>query len=302
LSIRVRQRTATVLAEYHRDCELLGKLRQGRGCSGGKRAAAGIDDGKPAARNQCRRLLDQRGIGAQPRLLFGRRINQRHVGGRREHVMGDLEPHRLRAAAAQLLYGFAHQPGDLRRRCCLGLPLGHAAENAGLVAHLVKQPEALADRGRKDVSDDRKHGRIAGIGGGEPGHRVQQARPRHHHAGADPAGGAGVAIGHERGRLLVARHHVADVVADLAQPVHRPVELHAGNAEQVGHSLQNELAGQRLSSRQLHECVLGRLVLESVISKSCRLFGQGHGQSQNPSHRSPAFSSRRTAMWHSSRL
>src|SRR5262249_12843442 len=45
------------------------------------------------------------------------------------------------------------------------------------------------------------------------------------------------------------------------------IELHAGNPEHVGHSLQNELAGQRLSSRQLHECVPGR----SSILRGCTI-------------------------------
>jgi hypothetical protein len=202
--------------------------------------------------------------------------------------VGNLEPDRLRAATAQLLHGFAHQCGDLRGGRRLALPFRHAAEDAGLVAHLVEQPEALADGRREDVADDRQHRRIAGIGGGEPGHGVQQARPRHHHAGADPAGGAGIAVGHERGRLLVARHHVTNVVADLAQSVHRPVELHAGNAEQVGHSLQNELAGQRLSSRQLHGLRPWAVGLKSGIAKSCRLSGQPLHKVRRAHHRTRA--------------
>ncbi len=47
-------------------------------------------------------------------------------------------------------------------------------------------------------------------------------------------------------------HHIANAVTDLAQPIHRPVELYARDAEQVGDTLQDQLPRQRLPPGQLH--------------------------------------------------
>src|SRR5215467_3466249 len=103
-----------------------------------------------------------------------------------------------------------------------------------------------------NVADDRQHPRIARVCGGEPRHGVEQTRSGHHHAGTDPAGGACIAVGHVGRRLLVARHHIADAVADFTQAVDGPVELHARNAEQIGDPFQHQLSGQRLAPGQLH--------------------------------------------------
>ena len=67
----VRQRAAAVLAQHHRDRELLGKRLQRRGGAGRQHAAARIDDRKPAAGDQRGRLLDRGRIGPQRAVLVG---------------------------------------------------------------------------------------------------------------------------------------------------------------------------------------------------------------------------------------
>ena len=67
--------------------------------------------------------------------------------------------------------------------------------------------------------DDEGHG--VHVGRGDAGHRVRGARPRGDDGHAGAPGGAGVAVGHVHGPLLVAGEHVGDLVG----VVQRVVEL-----------------------------------------------------------------------------
>jgi hypothetical protein len=61
----------------------------------------------------------------------------------------------------------------------------------------------LAQHGADDLAAKHDHGNRVGHGREQAGHRVGGARTRGHHHDAGLAGGAGVAIGHMRGALLV---------------------------------------------------------------------------------------------------
>ena len=134
----IRHGTAAVLAQHHRDGKLLGQRLQRRRRARRQHAAARIDDREAALSDQRGGLLDRGRIRPHAVVLAGRRLDEGDVVRCRQDVRGDLQPDWLRPAAMQLLDGLTHQDGDLRRRRRLRLPLGHAAQDGRLVAHLVE--------------------------------------------------------------------------------------------------------------------------------------------------------------------
>ena len=95
-------------------------------------------------------------------------------------VDGAFERRRPGPAAAHGSDGGGDQAGRLGRRADAGAEIDEPRNDAGLVADLVQMAIAAADRGLRDLADQRQHRRVGAVGGEERGRRVEQARPRHH--------------------------------------------------------------------------------------------------------------------------
>ena len=208
--------------------------------------------------------VDQRGARAEQQLgravdVAGGRGGPGHLGGRQQlgealvlHRFGrHLELDRARPARPELDDRLAHRGGNVGDLQHALAPLGDRRDAVELVVDLVEQADVLADAVARDLARQHEHRRGGGVGGGEAGHRVEQARPRHHQRGAEAAARARVAVGHEAGRLLVARGDEADARL-VAQGGHHAVELHPGQPEDHADAFGVEGAYQCFAAR--HRC------------------------------------------------
>ena len=101
---------------------------------------------------------------------------------------------------------------------------------ARLVRHLVQDAAPAAEVRRRDLTGEAEHAAAAGVCRRQAGAGVEHAWAGDDRAHPDPAGGAGVAVGHVAGGLLVAG--VDDADRRLARErVEEAVELHAGQPE-----------------------------------------------------------------------
>ena len=191
-----------------------------------------------------RGALEQRRVAGG---LIGRqRAAQLDVGLGLEHVGRDLDLHRAGAAGAQLAEGLVHDQRHLVGAGGAGVPLGDVAQHAQLVVDLVQHPAADIDQVRIDLAGDAQDRGVDGVGGGEGTGGVKHARSGDDDEGALASGGAGVAIGHVAGGLLVAGVQDADAVLGGVERVEGVVQLHAGEAEDGLHPLPDERLDQRL--------------------------------------------------------
>ena len=135
-------------------------------------------------------------------------VDERGGAGRGQHVLGQVDEHGARPPGG----------GDVER----------LLEDAWNVIHLFDQEAVLDDRvgdagdvgfleailaehGPDDLAAQDDEGHRVGKGGEQAGHGVGGARTRGHHHHAGPAGGAGIAVGHVRGALLVAGEDELDL-------------------------------------------------------------------------------------------
>ena len=100
-------------------------------------------------------------------------------------------------------------------------------DDAGLVADLVQVAEAAADRGRRNLPDQRQHRRIHAVGGEQRGGRIEQARTRDDDISLWLAGRQRRAQGHIGRALFVAGVDDAQGVAGALEGVEQMVVVHA---------------------------------------------------------------------------
>jgi hypothetical protein len=182
--------------------ELLGEFQDGLARVRNHGAVADQQDWPARLGQEGRRLLERRGVGVLGHVVAGQ-IDLVHEGrrtGRRQHVLGQIDEHRSRPSRVGDEEGFLHHARNVRH------VLDQVAVLDGGVgdARDVRLLEAvLAQHGANDLAAQHDHGNRVGQGGEQAGHRVGGARTRGHHHDAGLAGGAGEAIGHVRGALLV---------------------------------------------------------------------------------------------------
>ena len=158
----------------------------------------------------------------------------------------DLDLGRAGAAARHFEEGPPHRGGDgVGLEHALG-PLGDGADQVELVVDVVEQAEVLADAVPVDLAGQKEHRGGAGIGGGQAGGRVVDPDTGDDHGHPGASRGAGVAVGHVGGALLVAGHDVADL-GRVDQGVEGRHELVAGEPEDHLDPLVDQLAGQGLA-------------------------------------------------------
>ena len=213
---------------HHGHVDGLGELHQQFGRIGIDDAAARHDQRPLRGVEHLQRLLDlparggrlvdrQRLIGLVVELDLGhlhveRQIDQHRPGTARAHDVKRLAEH----ARHQRRLAHGHRP--FRHRLCDRFDID------GLEVFLVEP------RARRLPGDAQDRDRI-GDRRIEPGDHVGAGRARGADADADIAGlGAGVALGHVRGALDVARQDVADRAAPLQRGIKR-IDRGAGNAE-----------------------------------------------------------------------
>ncbi len=185
--------------------------------AGVRDAVAGEDDGLLCGFDELDGLLDRRGFGAQ----HGVRAIGLGCGGfeveRRGgllRVFGDVDEHGAGAAGLRDLEGLADGGGDVFGAGDEVVVLGDGQGDAGDV-DLLKG--VAAEDFAADLAGDGDDGDGVEHGGGDAGDEVGGAGAGGGDADADLAGGAGVAVGHVRGALLVADEDVVD--GELAQGV-----------------------------------------------------------------------------------
>ena len=221
-------------------------------------AAAGDDERAFGRHEEPRRVLDRPGVGGDRR-RDGRRFDALDVRLQPEHVHRRFDRDRTRHPGAQCIECGAHPRRGLGRVLDARGPLGEPAQQGELIGELVQQPVPLADGMGGDLSGDREHRGAGGVGGGERCGGVQDPRPRHHRAGADPRACLGIAEGHVRGGLLVAGVDHPDAVALVVQRVEQGVELDAGKPEHGVHPVRDEGAHDGARGRHpLHLVLRGR--------------------------------------------
>ncbi len=195
-------RTLAQQCIHDRGLDLLGKFQNGLARVRDHRAVADQENRPERLGQKRRRLLECHGVGVLGHVVAGQ-IDLVHEGrrtGRGQHILGQIDEHRPRSARARDEEGFLHHPRDvvhiLDQEAVLDRGVGDARD--------VRLLEAvLAEHGANDLATQHDHGNRIGQGGEQAGHRVGGARPRGHHHDAGLAGGAGKAIGHVCGALLV---------------------------------------------------------------------------------------------------
>ena len=192
--------------------------------------------------------VDHGGIGQRP-------LRHRHqLGGGR--VVGEMRP-------SLLLQVHRHRE---HHRLALGLRhlegLAHVVEHAIDVLHadIVRAAGERERRhvdlldvprgGERRVAREHHQRRVAARRDGERRHDLGEARPAGRRGDADLAGGAGIAVGHGDGAMLVARMH--HLHAGQLRHRHRPVHVGvAHQGEQRVDALGREGAGQHVGHLQL---------------------------------------------------
>src|SRR6202522_2858368 len=156
-------------------------------------------------------------------------------GGGLLRVFGYVDEHGTGAAGLCDLEGLADGGGDVFGAGDEVVVLGDGQSDAGNIDLLkrVGAEDFAADlAGNGDDGDGVEHG------GGDAGHQICCTRPGGGDADADLARGAGVAVGHMRGALLVADEDVVD--GELAQGVVGGEDGSAGVAEDLIHAFADE--------------------------------------------------------------
>src|ERR1700733_325818 len=210
---------------------------------------AGEDDGLLCGFDEFDGLFNRGGFGAQHRV--------RAVGGggggfeveRRGcllRVLRYIHKYRTWTPGFCDLQGFADGGGDVFGAGDEEVVLGGGQGDAGDVDLLKRvAPEDFA----ADLAGDRHNGNAIEHGGGDAGDEVGGTGAGGGDADADLAGGAGVAVGHVRGALLVAHEDVVD--GELAQGVVGGEDGSARVAEDFVHALAGQSGPDDFGSGEL---------------------------------------------------
>ena len=164
--------------------------------------------------------------------------------------MRHFDLNRTRPAGAELTEGLVDQRRHLLGRRRPRRMLGHGSDHVELVWNLVQEAAADADEIGSDLPGDAEHGRVGRIGGRKRRRRVEQAGAGHDDTDAFAAGGAGEAVGHVGGRLLVTRMDHPKRGAVVIERREKAIELHARQCEKGVDALALEALQQRLAARQ----------------------------------------------------
>ena len=122
--------------------------------------------------------------------------------------------------------------------------------------NLVEHPAIDAYQVALNLARNHHHRRRGGVGGVQSGGRVEQPWPRHYQRGPDTAAGAGEAVGHVGGGLLVPGGDEPDAWL-VIESVHCMIKLHSGQSEHHPHALAVERFHQCLSAGHLsHSFIL----------------------------------------------
>ena len=223
----------------------LGEAHQRRGTLRRDDAAAGPDQRTLGAGQDARRLGDLLVGRGGTGVAFG--LDERDVA-RVGHGFGrHLDLHGARPAGLELVERFVnglrrflggHDAADV---------LGYGADGVLLVVDLMEHPAIHADEVTLDLTADDEDGRRRGVGGAQSRRCVQQARPRHHQRRAHLSAGAGVAVGHVGGGLLVARGDEADA-GHVVERVEGVVQLYAGQSKNHADAFKVQRAHQGLAA------------------------------------------------------
>ena len=201
-------------------------------------AVAREDEGLLRGLDELDGLLDGGAFGAQHgvRAVRGRRGGgEVEGGGGLLGVLGDVDEDGAGAAGFRDLEGETHGGRDVFGAGDEEVVLGDGQGDAGDVDFL--EGVGAEDFGG-DLPSDRYDGDAIKHGGGDAGDEVCRTGTGGGHADADLARGAGVAVGHVRGTLLVAHEDVVD--GELAQGVVDGEDGSAGVAEDAVYVLAGE--------------------------------------------------------------
>ncbi len=234
--------------------------------SGVRDAVAGEDDGLLCGFDELDGLLDRGGFGTQHRVRavgWGGRGFEVERCGVLLRVFGDVDEHRAGAAGLCDLEGLADGGGDVFGAGDEVVVLGDGQGDAGDVDLLegVGAEDFAADlAGDGDDGDGVEHG------GGDAGDEVGGAGAGGGDADSDLARGAGVAVSHVCGALLVADEDVMD--GELAQGVVGGEDGSARVAEDLVHAFPGKGGPNNFGSGELGVMLRIWLVFVSHIAPS----------------------------------
>ena len=183
-------------------------------------AGLGVDDA-PARQEERPLRLRQHGHRALDGLRIARRARiHRPVGVRREHFRVDglavqkiprnVQEHRPALVGERGPEGVVQHLGDALGLVDLQRELGDGLEHR----HQVERLAAIAiDEVARDVAGDHQDRRPALVGQGDAGDEIGRARPGGGDAGGRLPRGAGIAVRHEGGPLLVPGVDEADIAS-----------------------------------------------------------------------------------------
>jgi hypothetical protein len=201
-------------------------------------AVAGEDDGLLGGGDERDGFLHGTGFGAQHGV---RAVRRGRGGGEVEgrggllRVLGDVDEDGARATGARDLEGLTQDGGDVLGAGDEVVVLGDGQGDAGDVDFLKR---VGAEDFGGDLAGDADDGDRVEHGRGDAGDEVGGAGAGRGNAHAYLTRGAGVAVGHVGGALLVAHEDVVD--RELAQRVVGGKDGSAGIAEDGGDALANE--------------------------------------------------------------
>ena len=184
-------------------------------------AAAAVDD-RPLARGEQRAGLLQGRRIAQPCRRGGPPGRRARLGLRLRDVLGQVDEHRAGPALAGDAEGLGHDVRQVVGRADQEAVLDDRHEDAEHV-HLLEG--VGAQRAARHLSGDGHDRHRVEMRVGDAGEQVGGPGSRRGHADADPAGGAGVAVGGQGRALLVAHQDVPQARAEQ-----RVVDRHDGAA------------------------------------------------------------------------
>jgi hypothetical protein len=190
------------MPKWNGRAQLLGEFHQGLARVRNHGAVTDEKNGPLRLGQQGCRLLERHWLGVLGHVVAGK-LDLVHEGcrtGRRQYVLGQIDEHRAGPSGVGDEEGFLHHPWDVRYVLDQVAVLDGSVGDAGDVCLLEA---VLAQHGANDLAAEHDHGDRIGHGRKQTGHGVGRARPRGHHHDARLARGAGVAIGHMRGALLV---------------------------------------------------------------------------------------------------
>ena len=254
LRVVVRQAAATRAVGEDRHPGGLGQRAQLRGRVVPVDPAARHDH-RPLGRRQQRGQLrhgSRIGRGGPPVGVAGGDRRQPVLDHRHQEIDRDLHEHRSRPAGQGVADRGGEHLGDLAGLGDRPRALGDRSQEVDLLDLLQRAEAAQAERGR---AADQEHRAARGVGVGDAGHRVGDARPRGDEGDAHVPREARVGVGGVRAGLLVP--HVDDLHALGETAVVDRQDVSATEREHVAHAGLPQRAGHQVSAVEVRHASLG---------------------------------------------